>query len=94
MASNSEEIINGTMIHAEHGAMYFIPDEELEAFRVSKEEADRAAAALKDVSRSTPARLGLTIRTSVHGPIGVRTTLSSNTIYHVDPVALYGPKGI
>lgn len=95
-----DEIVSGTMIQGEEGEMYFIPDEDLANFKVPEEQATMARQALEDsddvegFAQVKQQELGIKIKQSVHGAIGTRPTMESGTILHVDPVALYGPKGL
>ena len=90
-----EELVDGTLIQGDDGKMYFIPDKDIEHYRVPQEIVDEATADLREVSAASRDDVvpGARIAVSVHGPIGRRPASISNTICHVDPVAVYGPGG-
>lgn len=91
-----DETVNGTLIQGDDGKMYFIPDKDLEHYRIPQEIVDKATEGLREVSAAGAGEVlpGAHVAVSVHGPIGRRPAAISNTIYHVDPVAIYGPSGL
>ena len=88
---------SGTMICGADGAVYFIPDSDLTAFRISDE---NERAVQKDLDRVVAVR-GLAdagpidFPISIHGPIGRRPSgvgSNSATLILVDPCALRKPE--
>lgn len=95
MASKkSEEIVNGTLIQGDDGKMYFIPDKDIAQYRIPQEIVDEATKDLREVPAPGKVDIlpGASIAVSVHGPIGRHPLSSSNTIIHIDPVAIYDPR--
>ena len=91
-----QETVDGTLIQGDDGKMYFIPDRDIDRYRIPQEIVDEATKDLKEVSaaRSDDVLPGARLAVSVHGPIGRRPVTEGNTIYHVDPVAVYGPNSL
>jgi len=90
-----DETVNGTLIQGDDGRMYFIPDKDIEHYRIPQEVVDEVTKDLREVSVPDPGDIlpGASIAVSVHGPIGRRPASSTLTICHVDPVAIYAPRG-
>jgi hypothetical protein len=85
-----EEKVKGTLIYGADGAVYFVPDEDLAAFRVEESVAEPIRGDLSELAAIREfGDLGdeADLPLSIHGAIGRRPQGLSNTILHVDPVA-------
>ena len=71
--------LNGTLIRGAQGALYFVPDEDLEAFRVPD---TRAKDVVKELDQGPKPSRGMNL--AIHGPFGRKDLVAAPS----DPTVL------
>lgn len=73
--ADEEEATNGTVLQGNGGAVYFIPDDQLETFRIGDEEAASVNEVLdSEVEGFAYSKVGIEPMIALNGPIGLKTT--------------------